>query len=150
MRRRLPGAGGGDIDDRTATGCLCQCRQRMLAAQEGAVQAGKAAVPLIPVQLRQCCAMRIRHAGIVDQAVDASETLESRGDQARGLRFARSIATHESAMTWQRPFLQAGPAGVGIQIADHHAAAGAQHRLRNAAADALRATGDHHHAALQW
>lgn len=113
------------------------------------MQAREPALPFLPFQLCQRSDMRVRNAGVVDQAVEPPETFERGGDQARGMWFARSVGTHEGAAARQCPVLQAGLARIGIQIANHHAAAGTEHSLRNAAANPLRTTGDDHHAVLQ-
>ncbi|MNV21451.1 hypothetical protein D3C71_1123860 [compost metagenome] len=147
VRFGLPCTRRGDVDD--GPGVLAQGGQGVFAAQEGAMQAGKAALPLSQRHLRQRRAMGTGDAGIVDQAIHAAKALHRRLHQRLHTALAGHVRALECRALRQRPFGQTGLAGIGIQVGNHHTAAGAEHRLRDAAAHPLRTAGDHHHAIAQ-
>lgn len=105
-------------------GMLAQGGQGMLAAQEGALQAGEAALPLGQRHLRQGRAMGTGDAGIVDQAIHAPEALQRRLHQCLHAAFAGHVRALERRALRQRPLLQAGLAGIGIQVGDRSARSG--------------------------
>ena len=149
VRLGLVRARRGDVDHRAATVAARQRGQRVLAAQERAMQAGQAPVPFREVQARQRRDHRVDDAGVVDQAVDAAEAGQRGVDKGGHAAFAHDVHAAEQRVIADGPLRQAGAAGIRIEIADGDAAARAQHRLRDRAADALRAAGHQHHAAVE-
>jgi hypothetical protein len=82
--------------------------------------------------------------------MQAAEVIDRGLDPAMHAGFARDIELAEGRAFAHLPFLRAGVPGIRIQVADHHAAASAQHGLRNAAPDTLRTAGHQHDAITQW
>ncbi|MNS61923.1 hypothetical protein D3C72_949680 [compost metagenome] len=147
VRLRLPGARRGDVDDRACIGR--QRRQCMLAAQERTMQRRQAALPFFPVHVLQQGAVRPGDTGIVDQAVNAAEALQGHRDEVAHAAFVGDVQPLERGIIAALPFGEAGLARLHIQIADQHAAAGPEHRLGDAAADAIGTAGDQHDPAVQ-